>query len=582
MLTIAREIKLPTHIATSTTLIVGKRGSGKSNTAVRLAEQLYRAKIPFAALDPVDVWWGLKCGADGQQAGGLNVYVFGGQHADLPLEATAGKLMADVLVDHRISAVFVLREFSNREKAQFVADFADQLYRRNRDVLHLFCEEAHEVMPQQPFRGEEEMLGRMLRLQKQGRTSGIGLTSITQRPASLNKNATTQAEILLAHRLLGPQDRDAIEAWIKYHHVEDQKQAVLSTLPTLKTGEAWLWAPDFPEDKPFGLERIKILKATTYDSRRTPKPGEKRLEPTALAPVDLEKIRVKMAKTIEKARAEDPKELRRQVAELQRRLNLAERVKEPKSVPAKMVMVEVPMIGKRELKKLESMIVDLRAASQVYDAHQQNVKAIATELNKASAAIILLTQKSAERELRKRHTIIEEKGRAPTRPHMPPPVHTDRDETMGRAERMILTAAVQMYPQSASRIQLSILSGYSITSSGFANAIGKLRSLGYLDGRGNDNRATDAGIQVAGEVPAKPTGADLVKWWMDKLGKAERHMLAVLVEAAPMSLTRAELSERSGYSLTSSGFANALGKLRSLGLIVGRGDDNRASDELAS
>jgi DNA helicase HerA-like ATPase len=42
-----------------------------------------------------------------------------------------------------------------------------------------------------------------------------------------------------------------------------------------------------------------------------------------------------------------------------------------------------------------------------------------------------------------------------------------------------------------------------------------------------------------------------------------------LAAAYPDELSKEELAERTGYSLTSSSFGNALGKLRSLGLVVG-------------
>lgn len=84
-LTMADGLKLPIEAATQTLLIFGKRGSGKSSTATRFAEQLVAAGVPIAVLDPVDVWWGLKAGRDGKREGGLDVYVFGGAHQDLPL-----------------------------------------------------------------------------------------------------------------------------------------------------------------------------------------------------------------------------------------------------------------------------------------------------------------------------------------------------------------------------------------------------------------------------------------------------------------------------------------------------------------
>src|SRR6266576_3094760 len=69
VLRIADGLSLPVEAATETFLIVGKRGSGKSSTATRLAEQFIRSKVPIAVLDPVDVWWGLKAGATGTREG---------------------------------------------------------------------------------------------------------------------------------------------------------------------------------------------------------------------------------------------------------------------------------------------------------------------------------------------------------------------------------------------------------------------------------------------------------------------------------------------------------------------------------
>lgn len=52
-----------------------------------------------------------------------------------------------------------------------------------------------------------------------------------------------------------------------------------------------------------------------------------------------------------------------------------------------------------------------------------------------------------------------------------------------------------------------------------------------------------------------------------QLGRAERTILRCLLDVWPGSLSRTELAEVSGYSATSSGFGNALGKLRTLELI---------------
>jgi hypothetical protein len=67
-----------------------------------------------------------------------------------------------------------------------------------------------------------------------------------------------------------------------------------------------------------------------------------------------------------------------------------------------------------------------------------------------------------------------------------------------------------------------------------------------------------------------------VAYWSARLGKAERAVLDVLVEAFPREVDRQEISERTGYSLTSSALPNALGRLRGLKLV----DGWRASPDL--
>src|SRR5579862_271900 len=276
------DLSLPLDAVTQTFLVVGKRGSGKSNTAARFVEQLHKARLPFVVLDPVDAWWGLKADAAGGP-GLKDIYVFGGQKQDLPLEANGGALIADVLCEHHLSMVLSVKHLSGRARSGFMVAFAQTLFQKwTGGPLHVVLEEAHELAPQMAGGrgndkdGESAMLGAFKRLWKLGRAQGIGGTAVTQRPASLSKDITTQSEILVAHRTIGPQDVAAIGQWVKYH---GEREDILKDLPTLPTGEAFVWAPEFPEGKPIGLIRASILRRETYDSASTPKVGEHRPEP---------------------------------------------------------------------------------------------------------------------------------------------------------------------------------------------------------------------------------------------------------------------------------------------------------------
>jgi|ERR1700678_167795 len=74
---------LEQHIA-----ILGKTGCGKTFTAKGFAELLLAKKQRVCILDPTGVWWGLRSDKTGKRPA-FPIYVFGGEHADLPLDPHA-------------------------------------------------------------------------------------------------------------------------------------------------------------------------------------------------------------------------------------------------------------------------------------------------------------------------------------------------------------------------------------------------------------------------------------------------------------------------------------------------------------
>jgi uncharacterized protein len=76
-----------------------------------------------------------------------------------------------------------------------------------------------------------------------------------------------------------------------------------------------------------------------------------------------------------------------------------------------------------------------------------------------------------------------------------------------------------------------------------------------------------------------PAGAALIDYWRSRLGKAERSILETLTQAYPAGLRKEEVAGRAGYEAGGGGFNNALGRLRTLELVQGRGE-LRASSNL--
>jgi hypothetical protein len=571
---IADDLSLPLDAVTQTFLIVGKRGSGKSNTAARLVEQFHRARLPFVVLDPIDTWWGLKAGRAGEK--GLDVYVFGGRKADLPLNAGDGALIADVLCEHRVSMVLSVKHLSGRERSTFMVAFAQRLFQKwVGGPLHLVLEEAHELAPQSTQNakeGEQQMLGAFKRLWKLGRSSGIGGSAITQRPASLSKDITTQSEILIAHRTIGPQDVKAVGEWVKYH---GERLDILAELPTLPTGEAFVWAPEFPEGKPIGLVRTAILLRETYDSASTPKVGEQRVEPKELAPVDLDKLRAKMSATIEKAKAEDPRQLRRQIAELRTQL-----AAKPGATPVQTVVhnkiVERFVLKDGQLARVEKAVERLAHTFERHDDALNAFRAEGFTMLKEIAAAIAKTaapQIAPAAPPRERLTPPKAVGGTPVRPPGRPARDASGNGHVSGAQQRILDALAELQvlgiPEAA-RVMVAFFAGYThLNSKGFTNALGALSASGYLAyPRQGVVALTPAGAAIARDTNTPDSVAEAQERIIRLLGGATERILRPLIAAYPRSLPRDEVATAAGYGHTNSkGFTNALGRLRSLGFV---------------
>jgi hypothetical protein len=106
-----------------------------------------------------------------------------------------------------------------------------------------------------------------------------------------------------------------------------------------------------------------------------------------------------------------------------------------------------------------------------------------------------------------------------------------------------------------------------------------LRSRAFIQGDGDRLTINEAGIEALGSWERLPTGPALIDYWCGRLGKAERLILAALTEVFPDPLNKQEVAAKAGYEANGGGFNNALGRLRTLELVQGRGE-LRASDDL--
>lgn len=547
------DLSIPLEVVTRKVAILGISGSGKTYCAGKLTEEMLDAGAQVVVIDTVGNWYGLRLSADGKHPG-IAIPVFGGSHGDVPLEATAGEMVAELVAQRRISVVLDVSDFTEGEKRKFVTAFARRLLVEKKNApgpMMVLWEECHECVPQRVDAADAQMVGAVERLIKKGRNYGVGTTLVSQQPQAVNKAVLNQAQLLIALQTSGKHERKAIEGWVDANMADAH---ALDELASLERGTAIVWSPAWLRI----LKTVKIGKKRTYDASATPDFGTDSFKPGALAKVDLDQIRVSMAETIERAQAEDPKALRKRIADLEKLLS---------AMPAPVVTekrVEVQVIDKALVARLEvatgkffaAVEKQLERRAEIAGSMDELLAKVRAHAPAPSAATFSLPKKA-------------------------PPFATDagvvdygRDiktnGNLGSGSMTMLRVLVQRNAVGTSRTQLATLSGYSQKSSTFGNYLSALNSGGYLHKENGLFFARRAGIDLVGDdVPPPPTGRELLSSWMQKLSGRAKNMLHSLT-MFPDGLTRDALAEAVALSPTSSTYGNYLSALNSNGLIEKR------------
>lgn len=287
LLRISADLQIPKDAITQTFGVIATKGSGKTYFSAVYAEEFLRNNMPVVIFDPLGVYWGLQSSADGERAG-FPIPIVGGDFGNCPLKPKMGAALADYVVRERRSLVIDMSMLRRADQTAFMTKFAEELYHKNRDPLHLIVDEADLYMSQRPSgKDESKLLGAFEDIVRRGRARGIGITMITQRPAVINKNVLTQVSTLFTLRIGGPQDRDAIKEWIRFNGDGAEQQKILASLASLPVGTGWIWSPGWLQI----MKKIKVRQRYTWDSSCTPKVGEARKFPAARARVNSNDIR---------------------------------------------------------------------------------------------------------------------------------------------------------------------------------------------------------------------------------------------------------------------------------------------------
>jgi hypothetical protein len=244
---------MPTsEIMTGRGFVTGKSGSGKSNSASVVAEELLEHGLPMLIVDTDGEYYGLK--------GRYELLHVG---ADADCDATVGvehaEKLAELALVQNVPVILDVSGYVEEEiRVELVRRVIERLFELGKQVRKpflVFVEEIHEFLPQS---GKVEGLSdTLITVAKRGRKRGIGICGMSQRPAAVDKDYITQCDWVVWHRLTWDNDKRVATQMLGNELAAD--------IDDLDTGEA-LVMTDWDER----VNRVRFRRKRTFDAGATP------------------------------------------------------------------------------------------------------------------------------------------------------------------------------------------------------------------------------------------------------------------------------------------------------------------------
>jgi hypothetical protein len=246
-------ISLPAiEVLTGRGVIFGKSGSGKSNSASVIIEELLERGFPLLIVDIEGEYYTLKERYE-------VVHIGSTDKADMPLRETEPEEVVNLCLDRNRPVIIDLSEVMDMDPAEyFVEQVITILFSREKEARKPFLlvvEEIHEFLPQQG--GLDDLGETLIRIAKRGRKRGLGMAGMSQRPAAVDKEFITQCDWLVWHRLTWKNDTQVVQSILGSEKADEVQE--------LATGEA-IMMTDWDEM----IRTVQFRRKRTYDAADTP------------------------------------------------------------------------------------------------------------------------------------------------------------------------------------------------------------------------------------------------------------------------------------------------------------------------
>jgi len=194
------------------------------------------------------------------------VVVFGGRHANVPLDEGMGWALGRLVGTHQIACVVDVSDLGSASARRgFMTAFTEALYAANTQPLHLVFDEADLWAPQRAQPDGYDLLQRVEEVVRRGHIRGFVPVADHPAPGGAAQGRPIPGDILVSMKLTSSQDREAVGRWIEGQADRAEGRRILAALPRLARGEGWVWAPSDGV-----LARMAFPRIRTFDSSATP------------------------------------------------------------------------------------------------------------------------------------------------------------------------------------------------------------------------------------------------------------------------------------------------------------------------
>ncbi|OIB57161.1 helicase HerA domain-containing protein [Natrialba sp. SSL1] len=248
------DLHLPVvELLTGRGFVTGKSGSGKSNTASVIAEELLEAGFPLLIVDTDGEYYGLKEEYEMLHAGA-------DEECDIQIGPEHAEQMATLALEENVPVILDVSGYLDEDVAnELLRKIARQLFVKEKKLKKPFLlvvEEVHEYIPEGGGVGETGNL--LIKISKRGRKHGLGILGISQRPADVKKDFITQANWLVWHRLTWDNDTKVVGRIIDTEYSE--------MVSDLDDGQAFVQT-DWTD---IDVRKIQFRRKRTFDAGATP------------------------------------------------------------------------------------------------------------------------------------------------------------------------------------------------------------------------------------------------------------------------------------------------------------------------